>query len=53
MGTRWYSEIFKVASPFDDGGFLKSLRIPKSTAIPIFPDSPQEFSPGLDTELKK
>jgi hypothetical protein len=26
---------------------------PKVVATSIFPVSPQEFSPGLDTELKK
>lgn len=46
--------IFKGDSPFDDGGTLEVLEgFPEGADIPLFPESPQEFSPGLDTELKK
>jgi Mn-containing catalase len=48
------TEIFKGESPFDDGGTLEVLEgFPEGTEIPNFPESPQEFSPGLDKELKK
>ena len=48
------AEIFKGESPFDDGGTLEVVEgFPEGADIPIFPEAPQEFSPGLDTELKK
>lgn len=47
-------KIFKGDSPFDDGGTLEVLEgFPEGADTPLFPESPQEFSPGLDTELKK
>ena len=48
------AKIFKGDSPFDDGGTLEVLEgFPEGADTPLFPESPQEFSPGLDTELKK
>jgi Mn-containing catalase len=48
------AQIFKGDSPFDDGGTLEVIEgLPEGTEIPVFPESPQEFSPGLDTELKR
>ena len=48
------AKIFKGESPFDDGGTLEVVEgFPEGADIPIFPEAPQEFSPGLDTELKK
>lgn len=46
--------IFKGELPFDDGGTLEVAEgFPEGADIPIFPEAPQEFSPGLDIELKK
>lgn len=48
------AKIFKGDSPFDDGGTLEVLEgFREGVDTPLFPESPQEFSPGLDTELKK
>jgi Mn-containing catalase len=48
------ANIFKGDSPFDDGGTLEVIEgFPEGAEIPMFPESPQEFSPGLDTELKR
>jgi Mn-containing catalase len=48
------AKIFKGDSPFDDEGTLEVLEgFPEGADTPLFPESPQEFSPGLDTELKK
>jgi len=48
------AKIFKGDSPFDDGGTLEVLEgFPEGADIPMFPEAPEEFSPGLDTELKK
>jgi Mn-containing catalase len=48
------AKIFKGESPFDDGGTLEVIDgCPEGVDIPMFPQAPQEFSPGLDTELKK
>jgi manganese catalase len=47
------SLIFNGDSPFNDGGQLETLDgLPEGGAIPNLPEAPQEFSPGLDTELK-
>ena len=47
------SLIFNGDSPFNDGGQLETLDgLPEGAAIPNLPEAPQEFSPGLDTELK-
>jgi Mn-containing catalase len=46
--------IFKGDSPFDDGGKLELIEgFPEGSNIPFFPENPQEFAPGLDSELKK
>jgi hypothetical protein len=46
--------IFKGLSPFDDGGELEVTEgHPEGSNIPFFPDAPQEFASGLDTELNK
>ena len=48
------AKIFKGDSPFDDGGTLEVLEgFPEGAEILLFPESPPEFSPGLDTELKR
>src|SRR3954471_23367879 len=48
------ANIFKGSSPFDDGGQLEVIAgHPKGAEIPSLPDAQQEFSPGLDAELKK
>jgi Mn-containing catalase len=48
------AKIFKGDSPFDDEGTLEVLvGFPEGADTPLFPESPQEFSPGLDKELKK
>src|SRR5919202_707802 len=48
------TDIFKGSSPFDDGGELEVIEgHPEGSNIPFFPDAPQEFASGLDTELKK
>ena len=47
------AKIFKGKSPFDDGGKLELIEgLPEGADIPMFPEAPLEFSPGLDTELK-
>jgi Mn-containing catalase len=49
-----FAKIFNGSSPFDDGGELEVINgHPEGAAIPNLPDAQQEFSPGLDTELKK
>ena len=48
------AKIFQGESPFDDGGTPEVVEgFPEGADIPVFPEAPQEFSPGLDTELKK
>ena len=48
------AEIFKGSSPFDDGGDLEVLEgHPEGANMPFMPDAPQEFSSGLDTDLRK
>ena len=48
------ANIFNGSSPFNDGGELEVIDgHPEGAAIPSLPDAPQEFSSGLDTELKK
>src|ERR1044071_4909310 len=45
--------IFKGDSPFDDGGTLEVIEgFPEGVEIPSMPEAPQEFSPGLDADLK-
>ena len=46
-------KIFKGDSPFDDGGTLEVIEgFPEGVEIPSMPEAPQEFSPGLDADLK-
>jgi Mn-containing catalase len=48
------AKIFKGESSFDDGGTLEVVEgFPEGADIPMFPEAPQEFSSGLDSELKK
>lgn len=48
------AKISKGESPFDDDETLEIIDgFPKGADTPMFPESPKEFSPGLDTELKK
>src|ERR687889_2931470 len=52
--TSEIGKIFKGDSPFDDGGKLEVIEgFPEGANIPFFPEAPQEFAPGLDSELKK
>jgi len=48
------AQIFRGSSPFDDGGELEVLEgHPEGANIPFMPDAPQEFSSGLDSDLRK
>jgi len=48
------ANIFNGSSPFNDGEELEVIDgHPEGAAIPNLPDAQQEFSSGLDTELKK
>jgi Mn-containing catalase len=48
------ANIFNGSSPFNDGEKLEVIDgHPEGAAIPNLPDAQQEFSSGLDTELKK
>ena len=48
------ANIFNGSSPFNDGEELEVIDgHPEGAAIPSLPDAQQEFSPGLDAELKK
>jgi Mn-containing catalase len=46
------SLIFNGESPFKDGQLETLDGLPEGGAIPNLPEAPQEFSPGLDKELK-
>ncbi|HLN35241.1 MAG TPA: hypothetical protein VK250_08175 [Nitrososphaeraceae archaeon] len=46
------SLIFNGDSPFKDGQVETLAGFPEGGAIPSLPDAPQEFAPGLYTELK-
>ena len=46
------SQIFKGESPFKDGQVETLDGIPEGAPIPNMSEAPQEFSPGLDEELK-
>jgi Mn-containing catalase len=46
------SLIFNGESPFKDGQLETLDGIPEGGPIPNLPEAPQEFSPGLDQELK-
>lgn len=46
-------KIFTGASPFNDGTELTTLKEPReSYPIPLAPERPEEFAPGLDPELQ-
>lgn len=46
-------DIFKGASPLNDGTELVTLKEPReSYPIPLAPERPEEFAPGLDPELQ-
>jgi manganese catalase len=48
------AKIIKGVSPFDDGGTVEVLEgFPEGADIPMFQEAPEEFSPGLDSGLKK
>jgi Mn-containing catalase len=53
--TSEIGKIFKGDSPFDDGsGKLEVIEgFPEGANVPFFPEAPQEFAPGLDSELKR
>jgi Mn-containing catalase len=52
--TSGLAQIFNGSSPFDDGDKLEVLEgHPEGANIPFFPDAPQEYASGLDTELRK
>jgi Mn-containing catalase len=46
------SLIFNGDSPFKDGQLETLDGLPEGGPIPNLPEAPQEFSPGLDKELK-
>jgi Mn-containing catalase len=52
--TSEIGKIFKGDSPFDDGGGKLEVieGFPEGADVPFFPENPQEFAPGLDSELK-
>jgi len=46
-------KIYNGSSPSNDGTFLTTLKEPKdSYPIPLAPERPEEFAPGLDPELQ-
>jgi Mn-containing catalase len=46
-------QIYSGSSPFNDGTELTTLSEPReSYPIPMAPERPEEFSPGLDPELQ-
>jgi Mn-containing catalase len=48
------ASIFAGSSPFNDGTELVTLKEPaKSFPIPLAPERPEEFAPGLDPELQE
>lgn len=46
------ASIFKGESPFGDGELETIEGAPDGFEIPLMPERPEEFSPGLDAELK-
>ena len=46
-------EIFNGKSPFGDGEVEALDGLPEGFDIPQMPEAPQEYSPGLDKELKQ
>ena len=47
------AEIFNGESPFGDGEVEALEGLPEGFDIPQMPEAPQEYSPGLDKELKQ
>ena len=47
------AEIFNGESPFGDGEVEALDGLPEGFAIPQMPEARQEYSPGLDKELKQ
>ena len=47
------AEIFNGESPFGDGEVEALDGLPEGFDIPQMPEAPQEYSPGLDKELKQ
>jgi Mn-containing catalase len=46
--------IYSGSSPFNDGTELTTLAEPgESYPIPMAPERPEEFAPGLDIEMQK
>ena len=46
-------ELFNGESPFGDGEVEALDGLPEGFDIPQMPEAPQEYSPGLDKELKQ
>lgn len=44
--------IFKGESPFGDGQLETLDGLPEGFDVPVLPERPEEFSPGLDSQLK-
>jgi len=47
------AEIFTGSSPFNDGELEALDGLPEGFEIPVMPEAPQEYAPGLDKELKE
>jgi Mn-containing catalase len=47
------AEIFNGTSPFGDGELEALDGLPEGFDLPQMPEAPQEYSPGLDSELKQ
>lgn len=47
------AEIFYGSSPFGDGEVEALDGLPEGFDLPQMPEAPQEYSPGLDKELKQ
>ncbi len=52
--VRKMEKIFSGSAPLNDGTDLITLKEPKENyPIPMAPDCPEEFAPGLDPELQE
>jgi Mn-containing catalase len=47
------SDIFSGSSPFGDGELEALDSLPEGFDLPQMPEAPQEYSPGLDKQLKE
>jgi Mn-containing catalase len=47
------SDIFSGSSPFGDGELEALDGLPEGFDLPQMPEAPQEYSPGLDKQLKE